>query len=153
MVSQHRFQFHTGSIKSGPLQIQPEGPQRSFNSILVRLKARLIGLFRFAYDRFNSILVRLKDGAIRAPGRSDGWFQFHTGSIKSGSGMRCLRGKVPFQFHTGSIKRLHPHELPVPVPRFNSILVRLKVCAAEAQAASPGWFQFHTGSIKRASRR
>ncbi len=57
----------------------------SFNSILVRLKARSKQTIAFRSSGFNSILVRLKAVTASAvPLMSiKNKFQFHTGSIKS----------------------------------------------------------------------
>ena len=59
MLVVNLFQFHTGSIKSKRIRTRECG-HRSFNSILVRLKAHQKGDERQQRDSFNSILVRLK---------------------------------------------------------------------------------------------
>ena len=70
------------------------------------------------------------------------WFQFHNGSIKSYKRhpMSDLAGRA-FQFHTGSIKRLSLASGPGDEePRFNSILVRLKVKTSHLTSEIPQRF-------------
>ena len=76
------FQFHTGSIK--------------------RWVRFLVGS---SLERFNSILVRLKVKLMGTENGENIWFQFHTGSIKSDY-VPSITGlaNAMFQFHTGSIK-------------------------------------------------
>ena len=59
---------------------------------------------------FNSILVRLKAKPNKAVGTFVRRFQFHTGSIKRVAGVRIMTiSPIVFQFHTGSIKsQWHP---------------------------------------------
>ena len=58
-------------------------PGVCFNSIVVRLKARIADMrHRFGLG-FNSIVVRLKDAGRGWHGWHAGQFQFHSGSIKS----------------------------------------------------------------------
>ena len=105
-----KFQFHTGSIKRrNPIYFLPN--IKSFNSILVRLKALDTGSEKQAANRF----------------------QFHTGSIKSISLNVYDLPLFQFQFHTGSIKSLLPLRTmrKMQMPCFNSILVRLKVPSGE----------------------
>ena len=76
-----------------------------FNSILVRLKEKLVQDKVAKLFSFNSILVRLKENNRRT-------------------------GQEPnpkFQFHTGSIKRMGTWSIIKQGKCFNSILVRLKV--------------------------
>ena len=54
-------------------------------------------------------------------------FQFHSGSIKSGVDASVDEGEGKFQFHSGSIKSKSLRAKPLPIPSFNSIVVRLKV--------------------------
>ena len=99
-------------------------------------------------------------------------FQFHSGSIKSRERARTDRRIEQFQFHSGSIKRPPgtAHKKTT-WPRFNSIVVRLKVVlrmpwrtsrsgfnsiVVRLKAplcfigkSSSATFQFHSGSIKR----
>ena len=66
-----------------------------------------------------------------------------------------MSGSVPafwitFQFHSGSIKSNPPVILQGQrIPRFNSIVVRLKGIPYIAVVAGKTPFQFHSGSIKR----
>ena len=106
--------------------IPPQHAERRFNSILVRLKVVMTACSKFLLPSFNSILVRLK--ACECPVAFDfTWrFQFHTGSIKSRSRYLMTHG-IEFQFHTGSIKST-PRQSIIWIlsSSFNSILVRLK---------------------------
>ena len=99
--------------------------RRSFNSILVRLKAEVPNYQRrVGALSFNSILVRLKE-------MEDAW--------------ACVTA-VEFQFHTGSIKRVAVLSQLPRLTSFNSILVRLKVSygisttAVVLSVSIPYWF-------------
>ena len=54
-----KFQFHSGSIKSGDLR-QIDDFAVCFNSIVVRLKDNQCVLICRGFESFNSIVVRLK---------------------------------------------------------------------------------------------
>ena len=97
------FQFQTGSIKSLAPILHLYYSILSFNSKLVRLKARMPTNTRKHYIRFNSKLVRLKVKIALTIGACI-MFQFQTGSIKS-------------------YQNLNPTH---PMRGFNSKLVRLK---------------------------
>ena len=144
---------------------------KSFNSIVVRLKARAGDISTWWKRRFNSIVVRLKEGRWIWWVPVDGSFQFHSGSIKSSSQRQSTRSLALFQFHSGSIKSV---SFPILSSRhglfqfhsgsikraghtrrdaagrgFNSIVVRLKVSTSGFFARARPKFQFHSGSIKR----
>ena len=97
-------------------------------------------------SNFNSIKVRLKQPAAEIPAAATK-FQFHKGTIKTGSPRIHLTVFPNFN----SIKvRLKPDKadlLPEVGKYFNSIKVRLKQPAAEIPAAATK-FQFHKGTIK-----
>ena len=124
----HLFRFHTGSIKRLIQNTAQYLPNTCFDSILVRLKVYCLPL----------VLASAS-------------FRFHTGSIKSHVGIDSTDGTKLFRFHTGSIKSTQkPVSLWLGVPRFDSILVRLKARFGVHQTQSGvSLFRFHTGSIKR----
>ena len=106
------------------MTFQLEKIERSFNSILVRLKDNFGFQLRSVLQGFNSILVRLK-GFKQIP---------------------AMVGGVEFQFHTGSIKRGGDIFVPnTGDDGFNSILVRLKVlrkpnAKRSTTVSIPYWF-------------
>ena len=65
--------------------------------------------------------------------------------------MKTVDAKIKkFQFHSGSIKRPNAKKSHSnSTIRFNSIVVRLKVCGQRALSVVWQRFQFHSGSIKR----
>ena len=76
----------------------------SFNSILVRLKAKSVENVIMVLPRFQFHTGSIKSPAIYLFQRPQCLFQFHTGSIKSHPHHERQRPKDQFQFHTGSIK-------------------------------------------------
>ena len=122
------------------------------------------------WKRFDSILVRLKEAENEWKEAWEMLFRFHTGSIKSASGLNLhdfsvecfdsilvrLKGSLDetievlasvFRFHTGSIKRSVPTDYsPSAARSFDSILVRLKVtgksdaAVRQALVSIPYWF-------------
>ena len=79
-------------------------PSASFYSILVRLKATIMGNpTQNDVERFYSILVRLKARIPIYHENTPYQFLFHTGSIKSNENSQGTRDPR-FLFHTGSIK-------------------------------------------------
>ena len=98
-----RFQFHIGAIKIY------DRTQKRFN------------LFVFQFH-IGAIKIRLLHNA--GSGRYK--FQFHIGAIKISSTPSCFIFLYKFQFHIGAIKIKAPADMPEKLPRFNSILVRLK---------------------------
>ena len=87
VVSKLRFQFHTGSIKSGDRL----GEDSDLNAA-----------FQFHTGS-------IKSETTNAPPHRTDRFQFHTGSIKRDRKRKENSTETEFQFHTGSIKRLSPH--------------------------------------------
>ena len=55
-----QFRFHTGSIKSVDEHEDVEDVEKSFDSILVRLKGHPVHGSTLTFEGFDSILVRLK---------------------------------------------------------------------------------------------
>ena len=78
-----RFQFHNGSIKRRYGYPFTAISLLSFNSTMVRLKARLRTMLKRKCSSFNSTMVRLKAGNSVSIGGGIEKFQFHNGSIKS----------------------------------------------------------------------
>ena len=129
--ARHRFQFHSGSIKSIESCDYIWARYASFNSIVVRLK----GYCGTHYNRmracFNSIVVRLKDrkpAIVRSPILS-------FNSIVVRLKVNCR----PWSSVWNSC--------------FNSIVVRLKGRLLTIRWSGMRWFQFHSGSIKSPSTR
>ena len=123
------FRFHTGSIKSNIKNTM------THNAQMFRFHTGSIKSLKLAHDdgtfyiRFDSILVRLKALPPRVIKQARTWFRFHTGSIKSTPQDRGIQCRAVFRFHTGSIKSMVFTFAFVIQPRFDSILVRLKVPA------------------------
>ena len=102
--AQIEFQFHSGSIKSrSALMFRNTDVAFQFHSGSIK-SVRIIALGQ-AMMCFNSIVVRLKARlhARRWP-RLD-LFQFHSGSIKRRNTHCGSTRPSQFQFHSGSIKR------------------------------------------------
>ena len=98
-----------------------------FNSILVRLKDRAARLSCRQFIGFNSILVRLKGNIAQDQHPTATYrFQFHTGSIKSGSKPLAWRRIRGFNSILVRLKDNKIHADIYIVTGFNSILVRLK---------------------------
>ena len=75
------FQFPNGSIKRSMLKKEGDW-YKSFNSLMVRLKAYPAMLLRVKQICFNSLMVRLKvSGVVKGLGAL-AEFQFPNGSIK-----------------------------------------------------------------------
>ena len=144
-----KFRFHTGSIKRLRFNSYTPMSQPSFDSILVRLKAKLS-----AQTDGSSEMFRFHTGSIKRQTHTalaEKWntFRFHTGSIKSGAWNYKRAVEVKFRFHTGSIKRLTRKANANGFSRFDSILVRLKGYHRHTFGYLERLFRFHTGSIKR----
>ena len=107
-AGRHGFQFHAGSIKGRvPARNAALRLQRfQFHAGSIKGLLALLALLTSQYS-FNSTLVRLKARACRSAGRPcpNTPFQFHAGSIKgsypAASGVSASK---LFQFHAGSIK-------------------------------------------------
>ena len=98
---------------------------------------------------FNSILVRLK-GIIRgSSSKLKTSFQFHSGTIKRIPKHSTNHGKSKFQFHSGTIKSDEETLRAIWTFGFNSILVRLKG-GHRGGLQNRDRFQFHSGTIKSA---
>ncbi len=121
------FRFHTGSIKSLKEAIPPLSDEISFDSILVRLKVAVRGMYEHKFYKFRFHTGSIKRTPSLSRLRNLPKFRFHTGSIKSVDILTdgtLTPGK--FRFHTGSIKSSsHPYKFP-----------------------TRSRFRFHTGSIK-----
>ena len=98
---------------------------------------------------FDSILVRLKAKVIATGLIDRDKFRFHTGSIKS----QCLRLDLDTRESFDSIlvrlKVYFDEELSSFEVGFDSILVRLKGSQDSPDPDKTREFRFHTGSIKR----
>ena len=125
---------------------------RSFNSMLVRLKATT------ADHRAIVITFQFHAGSIKRIGSGGGIiavsrFQFHAGSIKSARASGVFGDQqARFQFHAGSIKSFVTRPFTSAIFSFNSMLVRLKAARTTGRTRDRVWFQFHAGSIKRCQR-
>ena len=147
------FQFHTGSIKSERETIMPLH-QCQFQFHTGSIKSAYMPLTSQDRISFNSILVRLKaKKPIKSPtGRYR--FQFHTGSIKSPHwGVYGLQFYIGFNSILVRLKVSFRLALLAYIfSGFNSILVRLKVGDRMTYTSQTQQFQFHTGSIKSSYR-
>ena len=98
------FQFHSGLIKRARLLENYQSWLTSFNSILVWLKVIQFYCSYFLSFGFNSILVWLKGPPVVVFLNCPPVFQFHSGLIKSSSGVKNMGWVTLFQFHSGLIK-------------------------------------------------
>ena len=120
-----KFQFQTGSIKSGTSSMFRRGHSK-FQFQTGSIKSNAVFDGRHRNTCFNSKLVRLKVVELPVSPFVAG-FQFQTGSIKRTLDTPQKRSLTEFQFQTGSIKSY-------------TFDIDINVSTA---------FQFQTGSIKR----
>ena len=81
-VDMPKFQFHTGSIKSGIITLEPIPEPFQFHTGSIKRSSELNLTLEALMNGFNSILVRLKVKRDQTVKGYSVEFQFHTGSIK-----------------------------------------------------------------------
>ena len=120
-----------------------------FNSIVVRLKEDAKKLYKLGLESFNSIVVRLKESDPDTIECRIIKFQFHSGSIKS-TGWCSSNPALPrFNSIVVRLKGQKAGSAENLSRRFNSIVVRLKGEENWWRLSRTTKFQFHSGSIKR----
>ncbi len=100
---QFLFQFHIGTIKSN-LRNSRLLIDRHFNSTLVRLKARKLGVQSINFCKFQFHIGTIKSRPLYKGYSTLPTFQFHIGTIKRKMAKRFLDTGFIFQFHIGTIK-------------------------------------------------
>ena len=101
-----------------------------FNSKVVRLKGFGNRRTRIAKFYFNSKVVRLKVAPAVTVTVVVEVFQFQSGAVKSSKIQSGVNGFILFQFQSGAVKSVSVPVTSVPVPDFNSKVVRLKATTA-----------------------
>ena len=99
-----KFQFHKGSIKTGPTSLIPGSATSSFNSTKVRLRQIEIRDYYLSQERFQFHKGSIKTWHQQQSYSHHNLFQFHKGSIKTVHSSPVPPNVMVFQFHKGSIK-------------------------------------------------
>ena len=99
-----RFQFHSGSIKRTWMWTC-ERSKRCFNSIVVRLKGRIVEEYRADHEQFQFHSGSIKRGhSFLPPKRRVLSFNSIVVRLKEVGGLQSTHVPQMFQFHSGSIK-------------------------------------------------
>jgi len=94
---------------------------------MVRLKAHPLGESYLSKRAFQFHYGTIKSGSSSVRNESSERFQFHYGTIKSISNLSSSAYSAEFQFHYGTIKSTYIIVKVLHLLYFNSIMVRLKV--------------------------
>ena len=75
-------------------------------------------------------------------------FQFHKGTIRTGTSLPLTYDDIGFQFHKGTIRTKRESMMRLRLIDFNSIKVRLELTDKRVQSPRRLPFQFHKGTIR-----